>query len=467
MTRHKRLPRNDEGFGLVLVMGLSVVLLGLVGLIVSVSINSIRSAKNHQDFQNALAVAETGVDQTLATMVTNKNYNPCGCAVPAASLPFTTEAGERTWAKSTFATLLGNGSLTTQTTAEGEYAVMRPSNKQTVYSLGWVPNRANAKKTRLIKSDYLFAPFKPGNALTTQGDLTFSGSVTVQAAGSNPTAFPAPVHTNSAVSSSASSITVQGDVTSTGNYGLASGANVGTGSGGSKPQEAVPTVDPLTVYRDVSSDLYASQWFDLCPTGQVRAKVVTSPSTPTPVPCTGTLIADAALTTGGLTQYGWSFSLVSGVPTWRMGTPNSNYTGTYYVYQGDAEIDGGTNGQNTPWNATVLVEAGGTGCARVGGNLSTRLTDISSFLPGFVLVAGADLTFRTNLTSGDGVFSAADQVYMQTSSASLTGFVVASDACPDTSNPSSIQGVTINFDNTLEVPLASAVRTTQWLEYVG
>jgi hypothetical protein len=225
----------------------------------------------------------------------------------------------------------------------------------------------------------------------------------------------------------------------------------------------VPFVDPLAVYNHVSSDAAMSSWYDLCPDGSIRQKVAAN----TTGPCTGTQLFAPATTSGGLVQRGWGFAIVSGVPTWTMATPNSSFSGVYYVHRGNAVVDGGTNGQNTPWNATVFAEAGGTGCSRVGGNVENRLTDLTAFLPGFVLAAGADLTMSANHTSGSGVFAAADQIYFNTSSASITGFVVAGDQCPNGGTPSRIQGVTINFDNTLEVPIQSAVRTTQWIEYTG
>lgn len=456
-----RIASGDDGFGLILVMGMSVILLGLVGLLTTVAIRSLQSSQQHAQFEQALSVAETGIDETLANLQRNRTFNPCNCSINVA-LPFASEVAERDWAKAAIISAMAADPSLVRSTAEGEYIAIRPANKQAVYSMSWVPNRASAKKSRLLKSEYLFAPYKPGNALVSQGDLFFSGSVTIRAAGADPNAFPAPVHTNGNVSGSANSVAITGSVTSTGTYSLAS-SNVGPGSGGGQPEETVPIVDPNAVYNDVSSDLYLNSWYDLCPDGSIKRKVAAD----TTGPCTGSQVAAPATTAFGATQLGWTFATVNGVPTWSMNTPNSNFAGVYYAYRGNAIVDGGTNGQNTPWNATVFAEAGGVGCSRTGGNVENRLTDVSAFLPGFVFAAGADLTFSANNVSGSGVFAAADQIYFNTSSASLTGFVVAGDQCPDAANPSKVQGVTINFDNTMEVPIQSAVRTTQWLEYSG
>ncbi len=46
--------------------------------------------------------------------------------------------------------------------------------------MGWFPSRAAANSdVRMLKAEYLFAPYKPGSAILTSGDLAFSSSVTV------------------------------------------------------------------------------------------------------------------------------------------------------------------------------------------------------------------------------------------------------------------------------------------------
>jgi hypothetical protein len=172
---------------------------------------------------------------------------------------------------------------------------------------------------------------------------------------------------------------------------------------------------------------------------------------------------------------GWHYAAGTGntPPMWSMDEPSSPYPGIYYVYQGDVTINGKTHNGDPPWNASVLAEPKTNGssdqstCHKLGGNISWKLTDIQSFLPGIVLEAGADLTDTANNDAGDGLFGAADQVYFSTSSATLTGTIIAGDQCPDPSNPNSVQGVTITYDELTEIPLEDVIRTTLWLEYVG
>ena len=101
----RRLPStaDESGFGLILVVGFTMVLLILLMVGATVSINSLRSSRTHASFEQALAVAEAGVDQTLAILQQDKTYNPCSCAIPASALA--TDSAERAWARSTLKAL--------------------------------------------------------------------------------------------------------------------------------------------------------------------------------------------------------------------------------------------------------------------------------------------------------------------------------------------------------------------------
>jgi hypothetical protein len=414
-------------------------------------------------------VAEAGVDKTLALLQVDSSYNPCSCSFTAAELA--SSSSEKAAAKAkllAYANTLG----TLPKTNQGEYVTIRPTGAQTVFSMSWVPSRTSpGAKSRFIKADYLFAPYKPGNALSAQGDVVFDGgSVTVQQSGSScPSAQAAPVHTNGSISGNANSNCITGAVTSSGSYAMS--GTVGTGSGGSAPLETIPTIDPLSIYKDAAVNAVASNtsnWYDLCDNGDVMAKAPTAP-------CTGTTLASSTVTSVSPGFRGWTWSKSGNLNTWTMGVADSPYAGIYYVYQGDAYVNGGTTGQNTAWNATVLAEAKSNGstnsssCNKLGGNIGWHNTDITSFLPGSVLIAGADLSIEASSnTLQRGLFAAADQVYMSASSATtVTGAVIASDICPDSSNPNHLQGITLNFDTTFEAPVKSTVRTTQWLEYTG
>ena len=86
-----------------------------------------------------------------------------------------------------------------QTNGQGEYVSFKVPGRQVVYSLGWSPTRtaANAKE-RLLKAEYIFAPYRPGKALLTGGNIDFSGSIAINAVAG----LPADVHTNANVTGS-------------------------------------------------------------------------------------------------------------------------------------------------------------------------------------------------------------------------------------------------------------------------
>jgi hypothetical protein len=468
--RERRNDRDEAGFALILVVGMSLVMMTLMIVGATIAVNSLRSSRNHSSFESAMAVAEAGVDKTLAILQVDTSYNPCSCSFTAAELA--SASSEQAAAKSkllAYANSLG----TLPKTNQGDYVAIRPLGAQKVFAMSWVPSRgAPGAKSRFVKAEYLFSPYKPGNALAAQGDIVFDGgSVTVEQSGTTcPNAAAAPVHANGSITGTANSNCVTGDVTASGGYAMS--GSVGTGSGGGTPLETIPTIDPRAIYTnaDVNADPNnVNNWYDLCPDGTVKAKAASTP-------CTGATLAGTGLTTVAPGYRGWTYSKSGNLVTWNMGIADSQFSGVYYVYQGDAFVNGGTTGQNLPWNASVLAEPlvnGAPGssatCNKLGGNINWHNTDINSFLTGTVLIAGADLNIQASSnTLQRGLFAASDQVYMDASSATtVTGAVIASDICPDSANPNDLQGITLNFDTNFEAPVKSIVRTTQWIELVG
>ncbi len=151
-------------------------------------------------------------------------------------------------------------------------------------------------------------------------------------------------------------------------------------------------------------------------------------------------------------------------------TAGGPFNGVYYVYQGDAVI--GDNGNSsTTWQISVLAEAE-TGvvntatCGKRGGNVNWKLFNLTPWLSGLQMLADANLTGDANSTAGSGVFLAGDKVDLQTSSATITGAVVASNKCA-AAGVNRVQGMTINYDDTLETPLSDVIRTSLWLDYAA
>src|SRR5438067_1335166 len=268
---------DDSGFGLILTIGTAILVILLVLTAGRMGDNALSSSRHHQRFENAIDVAEAGVDQALGRLQKNSAYTACtSCALPAGG--FASASAEQSWAKSTIQGLVTSQSSLLQSVNGGQYLAIRPSGGQTIYSMGWVPSQAAPRSTRLIKVQFLFGPYRPGDALLTQGDLCFSGSVLVDDADNS---VAANAHTNSSLTTcsngngGASSITVTGDLTASGTYNVGNNANVGTGSGGNQPLETVPPIDPRYVYQNQST-AYASNWYDLCPDGTVHSPDTTN-----------------------------------------------------------------------------------------------------------------------------------------------------------------------------------------------
>jgi hypothetical protein len=328
--------------------------------------------------------------------------------------------------------------------------------------MGWSPSRTAVKaKQRLIKAEYIFAPFSPGKAILVSSALDFSGSVTVNNADPS---LPADVHTNGSVTGYNNSLDVSGSITASGTLPGSCPGGVEGGCQSGAPLESIPVPNPRAVYNQYAA--ITDQWFDLCSAGaygQVRQPAAT--------PCTGTLLANVGGGTTPVAEFnGWTFTAGSGTtaPLWTLPRTAGSYPGVYYVYQGDAQV-GGNGNSNEDRFVTVIAESAMTGgtaahCGKLGGNVSWKLFHLRPYLSGLVLMAQADLTGGANNEAGSGLFMAGDKIDLNTSSATITGAVVAANLCA-AAGPNTVQGVTILYDQNVETPVNDMIRTTLWLEY--
>lgn len=454
--------REDGGFSLVLVMGFTSVIAGLSVLTATLGARALRSSDEHLNFEMAMATAEAGVDDLLSEVSAAYNGSPSvtyvtggACALDATA-DFADEDEEREWARDSLSAL-PDECLTP--TSKGEYVAVRPIGKQAVYAMGWYPSRDAPRATRrLVKAEYLFAPYKPQAAVLTQGDLEFSGgSVAVNAVGA---ALGADVHTNSRITDypSGNSLAVDGQLTSSGSPlpgDCPPGVEDGCAAG--EALQGLPVIKAGQVYS-TQAMLNSATWYDLCPDGRVRA-----PSSAGP--CLGTELSAAP-------YRGWEFTAGSSTvaPVWTLPrTAGGPYPGTYYVHEGDAVI-GNSGNSSTTWQMTVIAAARTTGvsnpstCDKLGGNIEWRLFNMTPALSGLQLLADANLTGSANNTAGTGLFLAGDKVDLSTSSMTLNGAVVASNSC-SAQGSNTMQGVTVNYDDTVEAPVADVIRTSLWLEY--
>lgn len=469
---------GDEGMALVMTMGAVVVIGALILAALSLSTVALRSSTAHRYFESSLAAAEAGIDETLGKVSVTYNSSPigtvytspapCNVAAPTAAQVATPDA-ERAWARDA---LLALPTSCTVSTAGGDYVAVRPEGRQAVYAMGWFPSRtAQNSKRRLVKAEYIFAPFSPGKAILVSSALDFSGSVTVNNADPS---LPADVHTNASVTTN-SSMTVSGSISASGTVGGGCPAGVADGCVSGAPLESIPVPNPRSVYNDYATT--TDQWFDLCTGagggyGQVRRPAVWSSPTDRPAPCTGALVTNVG---GGsaptVAEFnGWTFTPGSGTtpPVWTLPKTSGSYPGAYYVYQANAVI-GGNGVLKDDRFVTVMAESAPTGgtstsCGKYGGNIEWKLFSLRPYLSGLVLMAQANLTGGANADAGSGLFMAGDKIDLNTSSATITGAVVAANSCA-AAGPNTVQGVTIMYDQNVETPVNDMIRTTLWLEY--
>lgn len=488
----RRPATDDSGIGMITVMGLTSAIAITVAITVTVAINSLTSSQGHQNFESSLAAAETGLDsligdiQTAYDQGTNFLVDDESCVVrwtwTSATPP--SPAAERQWLLDS---VMAMPSACIQDSAAGQFVAFRALNSAgaavpVLYSVGWTPSATvpddpdtpigavmpERNAVRAIRAEYLFSPYRPNQAVVTEADLEFSGSVEVDLA-STSSATSADVHSNGNVDAGNSSLKVNGNITASGTNtknGTCPDAKItGTCTQGDPPA-AIPGIKARSIYRALSRETQQG-WYDLCPDGRVTGPDLSRPNQ-VPLPCTGAELSPEGTFRGwtledeGTPEATWVFTPVDG----------TEYPGAYYVYQANASLEKGKGNKDTA-TMSVMAEALPNGdpgntdtCNKSGGTITWKHANINNYLPGVIFVADSAVIGDANSSVGVGVIAAGDYVDWQTSSSTITGSVMASANCP-TSPSNIIQGVTITYDSSSEVPLTTMIRTTQWLEMGG
>ncbi|MCW2671717.1 MAG: hypothetical protein JWP14_306 [Frankiales bacterium] len=447
MTPHRstlldQLRKDDEGFGLILVIGFGLVLTALVVVATTLSTRAIQSGQRHVVFEQSADAAEAGVDQFVARLQKNTTYAPVTIAQPAAfdgTSGWSSPTAERDWAKQTLTTMAATAS-NLQTVPQGQYIAIRPSWTNTIYSMGWAPSYAKSTRTRLLKSEYLFSTYHPANAILTNGNITCCPSYSVgNAPGVSSTIS---IHTNGTlggVPAPANGETVTASATGTCSAPCVSGT----------PLQSVPTIDPEQVYK-ADAALYASAWYDLCPDGKAHKPDLTNF-----VPCGNSATWPST--------NGWSASGTPPSMTWdASSTPSA---GVYYAYKANVTVDK-TDMTNS---VTVITESSSNNaCPKVDGNLTVKQSNWSNgsthtpYIPGLMAVAGGSFYQSPQTTMQAGAVLAQGSVNQSTSAHDfLQGLLIAQNSCGETN---SLQGSILYYDGGDDLPIAPLVRTTLELE---
>ena len=483
---------GDEGMGLLLVILTTGVIATLVLVSGAIAMRAQTSARQHTQFDGALVTAEQGIDMALARVqgayvldgsaylsphMTATAFDPSpDCVGSSVSFPASAGASnlaERTWARAQLMAVAATASCL-HTGPQGQFAVLDPSGRQTVYAMGFAPSFvayiAGRGRARLIKSEYIFGPYKPTNAVLTGGNLEIDSSTTVTTSGSaDPTL--AAVHSNGTITVGGGNPTVTGPVSQSGSGGLPSSNNfLGTTATLSATQ-SMPSISAASVYgRNIAA--YLGGWFDLCADGTVHAGATSGP-------CTGALLGNYGIggaNAGGTFANGWRFDATTTPVTWRVTSGFNN--GVYYINGGNV---GQGNGVGNPSvaKATIIAAAAYTTCNKVGGDIDWDHVNIAApYIDNTFMIADQDLRTGSNFSAGSssggtvvsGLFIAGDQVQMETSSSGAYGAVIAADKCDPSGtlvDADIIKNPAVYFDPNGYAPFTDVINTTLWLEYVG
>ncbi|HEY3546527.1 MAG TPA: hypothetical protein VGK17_10595 [Propionicimonas sp.] len=492
--------RGDEGVGLILVIGVSILIFAIAAAAAALAVNGISQSRQRNAFETSLALSETGVDRVLSEVQgaysdANADYPAPGpvsavepspwCAGTPINFPTAgvgmngdfggDEAAERAWARGVLQNMADHN-ICIQTDEQGQYVVLKPPavagnvKYGRVYVLSAIPSFADPKRTRLIKSEYVFMPYRPTHAILTAGPLAISSSTTVTGA-AGVTGNVASVHSNSTISGTGNP-EVFGLVSSTEPSSFSSNRfheNAG-GAVVQQPSQAIPRVSALQFYRRaLTEDPNAiTDWYDLCPDGKVKAYSVDG------VPCNGVAVPGNATTTQ---VRGWTYVL----STHQWTATTNALSGTYFAHYGSIEVGPG----NTSFDKmTLIAEAdfgvGGTCSSKHYGNIEWDHFVISApAYKNLFMFADADIVTHSNFSAGSfgppvvsGMFVAGDQIHMETSSQGAVGSVLSANQCtstpaPDLITTSEVKNPSIYFDPNSDAPFSSVITTSLWLDYSG
>ena len=461
--------RNDKGVAMVMVLGVAGVL-AILAIVVSVqSVVNLQQAGNERAFEQALQNADAGIDRGLYLIKSTKGtYNDTVAVASDARDDVLAAANAQVTADPT---RLIN-------TNEGQWTSIVKSfagNKTgVIYSVGWIPSRADPRRLRVIRAEWDIAPFNPDHAILTNGDLDMGGSAIVD--GSLGSA-----HANGDVDVDGVQVELNVSGSSAGGFTPPNACTTnGWGdcenSGGGRPPIELPAIT-VRDYFDLAE-------YVLCPDNTVRPGALYDLGTETPNTGTPCSSGDTLATVGGSTEYrGWSRT---GSGVWTHNA-DPDYPGVYYVYGADVSVTGG--GGDTPWMATLIAEATNgssspneqtdnhthaVDCGHVGGNIN--LAGNGEVVPhskgeNLLAIAGTDIDISGSAGAGGLAlqgFLAAHEQFDIAGTTEIVGAVVAEDACHTSGSPagpgSELSGnAHITFEGD-EAPLGTVVRTTLWQE---
>jgi hypothetical protein len=438
----RRLHTDDRGMAIatVALLGLAVVM--VTSIMTLRGTRQVRNTSSDAQWEQALHVAEAGLDYALVVVKINSDYTT-GEIVPSFDDPDAERAWAVTAADAQLEADLGE-------TPEGDYAIVMPLNDQVIYSVGFAPSRdAIDRRVRVVRVSYARVPgstqWRADRAFVTNRDLTITG---------NPVAFEARanVHANGHITVSGNPTVHDACLSSSDGATVIGNLNDHPACPWPGDQETshIPVIDPR--------DFWSLSEYDLCPAGVVRAGPAHGSfgASAASEPCTGSVLEADAATSPYL---GWEYQGSDPVDgeRWVYDTNVENH-GSFYIFQGSAWLPTGPGTNTNPWYVSLFVEAAGGCPANVGGDIVLSGAAVLAPATGagsMFMVAGRDIHWNGNgRLKAPGVIAAAEQVSI-VGNPQVEGSFIASEACDTEGDGMDASAITGNPVFELDGPIGT------------
>ncbi len=419
----------EDGFALASVMFLGAVMILLSAIIVMRGMGQSDLDVNDAEWEQALHVAEGGMDDFLAELVLVSDPDAVDTGHTASQL------SDKDAIIGAAEALAVSDPSSVRSTPDGEVVVLKPSDDSIIYAVGFTPDLGTAgRKARVIEIDYDYSAKRTPN-FGAKHALLSGGTIELDSASSgiyDPSGKKnASVHANGKLSKH-KNFTLEGCAVSLDDLST-------VGENCPDPStiifEQIPDVDPLVVH-DLAT-------YDLCEGGIVKAASAGT------APCAGSYVGAVS---------GVSAKMVQGVWEWTLSkTPPS---GVYYVDGGNIDIK--TAAKDGMRDITVIaatvnddpkcLNSASTGNIYVS---SGALVTSHSSASGLTLVAQGDVKFRGGATV-EGLIMAHEQINFQ-GGTGTGGAVIAEDYCDHPKSPvtgvSSVSGgAGITYGGSISTP---------------
>lgn len=451
--------RHDEdGIALIAVLFAVMILLGLAVLFVTTATFQARATGGARDFEATIHAAESATDDIIPDInADTDNYvtKDAGGTEYIYNSAAVDADGEEAWVRNVAA---GAADSELLDLADAEGFAFRPRSDTTgapmdvIYAVGWVPDRATATKTRVLKLQFDTLRYRPKFGFLTGGNVVLGGNAAILGQEGS-------AHANGNVSpgTAAGSVEVAKNLTASGTVDPSFCANVGGECRSGAARQPIPEISARSFY-DLRSQA-AAPWYDLCPPGLLLGSATVR--APGSSPCTGEILWDQQDDGGEFLGWKWSRRPGSTEYEWRAQSVGS---GVFYVHHGNATINGTRGTGALP--LTIITSGDPTDGGVSGHFESNGSVAMEAALVNSAIIVDRDMQQQGSLTV-TGFVGIHEQVRVE-GTVHLTGSMVSEDL---EDQPYSrlrsnlIRGtMSITYDGGLDVPLKGIIRITHWNE---